>query len=128
MQSLISFTLTNILAGLCDSVTLVLPSDITNGVFQYPVRQNHTVLYYQEDVEEMYVGGTDFVLKLDVNDYHIIEVSVFGANRFWTRLFLSFCFAVSLTHIKLSNALLMGSQLEICVAHPGDSGVCSEGL
>lgn len=34
------------------------------------------MFFYHEDSEEMYVGGTDFVLKLDVNDYHIIEVGV----------------------------------------------------
>ncbi len=28
----------------------------------------------------MYVGGTDFVLKLDVEDYHIIEVGVLTAS------------------------------------------------
>ncbi|XP_070829118.1 semaphorin-7A isoform X2 [Chaetodon trifascialis] len=46
---------------------------MTNGVFEYQVSQNHTVLFYHEDSEEMYVGGTDFVLKLDAGDYHIIE-------------------------------------------------------
>ncbi|XP_076589062.1 semaphorin-7A isoform X2 [Chaetodon auriga] len=46
---------------------------MTNGVFEYQVYQNHTVLFYHEDSKEMYVGGTDFVLKLNADDYHIIE-------------------------------------------------------
>ncbi|CAJ1056639.1 LOW QUALITY PROTEIN: semaphorin-7A [Xyrichtys novacula] len=51
----------------------LLIKDILGGGFAYTVPQNHSVFFYQTDYEEMYVGGTDFVLKLDVNDYHIIE-------------------------------------------------------
>ncbi|XP_049930118.1 semaphorin-7A [Epinephelus moara] len=47
--------------------------DILSGGFKYQVHQNHSVFFYQEDSEEMYVGGTDFVLKLDADDYHVIE-------------------------------------------------------
>ncbi|XP_036962445.1 semaphorin-7A [Acanthopagrus latus] len=67
-------------AGLKDTPTLgskedprVLSKDIINGGFEYQVRQNHSVFLYHEDSEEMYVGGTDFVLKLDVDDFHVIE-------------------------------------------------------
>ncbi len=55
---------------------LLFSSDIISGGFEYQVSQNHTVYFYHEDSEEMYVGGTDFVLHLDVDDYHIIEVGV----------------------------------------------------
>ncbi|XP_060891410.1 semaphorin-7A [Labrus mixtus] len=51
----------------------LLSKDIISAGFEYHVPQNHSVFYYQKDFEEMYVGGTDFVLKLDVEDYHIIE-------------------------------------------------------
>ncbi|XP_059191987.1 semaphorin-7A [Centropristis striata] len=51
----------------------LLDKDIIKGVFEYQDHQNHSVFFYHEESEEMYVGGTDFVLKLDVDDYHIIE-------------------------------------------------------
>lgn len=53
---------------------LLYSSDILSGGFKYQVHQNHSVFFYHEDSEEMYVGGTDFVLKLDADDYHVIEV------------------------------------------------------
>ncbi|KAG8012675.1 Semaphorin-7A, partial [Nibea albiflora] len=40
---------------------------------EYPVHQNHSVLFYHEASEEMYVGGTDFVFKFDVDNNRIIE-------------------------------------------------------
>ena len=58
------------------TLLLLLPSDIINAAFEYQDYQNHSVFYYHEESEEMYVGGTDFVLRLDVDDYHIIEVGV----------------------------------------------------
>uniref|UniRef100_UPI0037E8D477 semaphorin-7A n=1 Tax=Semicossyphus pulcher TaxID=241346 RepID=UPI0037E8D477 len=51
----------------------LLSKDIVSGGFVYNVSQNHSVFFYQKDYEEMYVGGTNFVLKLDMDDYHIIE-------------------------------------------------------
>ncbi|XP_070763581.1 semaphorin-7A [Enoplosus armatus] len=51
----------------------VLSKGAIGGGFKYQIYQNHTVFFYHEDSEEMYVGGTDFVLQLDVDDYHIIE-------------------------------------------------------
>ncbi|KAM3869937.1 semaphorin-7A [Diretmus argenteus] len=42
-----------------------------NGQLEYPIYQNHTVFFLHED--ELYVGGTDFVLKIDVDDNRIIE-------------------------------------------------------
>lgn len=72
---------------------LCFPSDIISGGFEYQVHQNHTVFFYHEDSEEMYVGGTDFVLQLDVDDYHIIEVGVSGLMYF-EPLFLIFLFCL----------------------------------
>ncbi|CAK6950988.1 semaphorin-7A [Scomber scombrus] len=51
----------------------LLTKDIISGGFEYNVSQNHSVFFYHEDSDEMYVGGTDFVLKLDVTNNHIIE-------------------------------------------------------
>ncbi|XP_068459717.1 semaphorin-7A [Clinocottus analis] len=49
----------------------LLRKDINSGGFEYQVHQNHSVFFCHE--EHMYVGGTDFVLKLDLDDYHVIE-------------------------------------------------------
>ncbi|KAK5867353.1 hypothetical protein PBY51_011854 [Eleginops maclovinus] len=51
----------------------VLSKDIVCGGFEYPVHQNHSVFFYHEDSGEMYIGATDFVLKLDVEGFHIME-------------------------------------------------------
>lgn len=51
-------------------------SDIVSGEFKHRLNQNHTVFFYDEDSGELYVGGTDFVLKLDVDNYHFTEVGV----------------------------------------------------
>lgn len=51
----------------------LVSEDMFNGVFKYKVNQNHSVLFYNQDFDEMYVGGSDFVLRLDVNDHHVIE-------------------------------------------------------
>lgn len=63
---------------------IVFPSDITSGGFEYQVHQNHSLFFYHDDSDEMYVGGTDFVLKLDVEDYHVIEVGGFWIVYFIT--------------------------------------------
>lgn len=36
---------------------------------------NPNVYFYHEDSEEMYIGGKDYVSKLNVSDYNTIEVS-----------------------------------------------------
>uniref|UniRef100_A0A1A7YT47 Semaphorin 7A n=1 Tax=Iconisemion striatum TaxID=60296 RepID=A0A1A7YT47_9TELE len=51
----------------------LLITGLTKGGYIYDAHQNHSVFLYQEDSDELYVGGTDFVLKLDGNDYHILE-------------------------------------------------------
>ncbi|XP_030587644.1 semaphorin-7A [Archocentrus centrarchus] len=67
-------------AGLKDTPTLgskntprLLSKDIINAEFKYQINQNHSVLFYEEESDELYVGGTDFILKLGVDDFHIIE-------------------------------------------------------
>ncbi|XP_029290458.1 semaphorin-7A [Cottoperca gobio] len=51
----------------------LLSKDIICGELEYQVYQNHSVFFYHEDSGEMYIGGTGFVLKLDVDDSRIIE-------------------------------------------------------
>ncbi|XP_072291864.1 semaphorin-7A [Eucyclogobius newberryi] len=41
--------------------------------FDYEKLQNHTVFFYSQDNGDMYVGGTEFVLRLNTNNYQIIE-------------------------------------------------------
>ncbi|CAN9499339.1 unnamed protein product [Ophioblennius macclurei] len=70
-----------VISGLKDTLTLglansprLLMKDIIKGAYEYTTIQNHSVFLYQEHSKELYVGGTNFVLKLDVDDYHIIEM------------------------------------------------------
>ena len=63
---------------------IIFSSDITSGGLEYQVHQNHSLFFYHDDSEEMYVGGTDFVLKLDVDDYHVKEVGCFYCVYFIT--------------------------------------------
>lgn len=51
-------------------------SGSVRGEYEYEVHQNHSVFLYQEDSDELYVGGADFVLKLDANSSHVLEVSL----------------------------------------------------
>lgn len=68
-------------AGLKDTPTLgntktnprVLSKDMFSAGFKYQIHQNHTVFLYEEDSQDLYVGGTGFVLRLNVTNYHIIE-------------------------------------------------------
>lgn len=67
--------------GLKDTPTLgntktnprVLSKDMFSAGFEYQIHQNHTVFLYEEDSHQLYVGGTDFVLRLTVPEYRIIE-------------------------------------------------------
>lgn len=55
------------------------PSDVTSGdEFGYDVYQYRMFLNV-DDYDEIYVGGDQVVLKLDVNDYRIIEVGDFSS-------------------------------------------------
>ncbi|XP_034443600.1 semaphorin-7A [Hippoglossus hippoglossus] len=51
----------------------LLSKGTVGGGFEYQEQQKHSVLYYHEDSADMYVGGTDFVLKLDMDDNNIKE-------------------------------------------------------
>ncbi|XP_071752620.2 semaphorin-7A [Centroberyx gerrardi] len=59
--------------GLKDIPRLILSQDIINGRLEYAVHQNHTVFFHHDDSNELYVGGTDFVIKVDVDNNRIIE-------------------------------------------------------
>ncbi|XP_037307889.2 semaphorin-7A isoform X1 [Pungitius pungitius] len=59
--------------GFGNNPRLLLSKDVSSSGIEYPVSQKSSVFFYDEDSEEMYVGGTDFVLKLDVDDYRVKE-------------------------------------------------------
>ncbi|XP_034032330.1 semaphorin-7A [Thalassophryne amazonica] len=58
--------------GLKDQPRLLL-RDIISGGFEHATDQNHSVLFHQEDSGELYIGGTNFVLKLNLDDCRVIE-------------------------------------------------------
>lgn len=67
-------------AGLKDTPTLgskntprLLSKDILSVGLEYQINQNHSVLFYEEGSDELYLGGNDFILKLNVDDFHVIE-------------------------------------------------------
>nr|XP_019933767.1 PREDICTED: semaphorin-7A [Paralichthys olivaceus] len=51
----------------------LLSRGTVGGGYEYQDLQKHSVLFYDEDSEDMYVGGTDFVLKLNMNDNNVKE-------------------------------------------------------
>lgn len=53
------------------NVPRFLTKNSTRTVFEY--KENQTVFFYKEDCAELYVGGIDFVLRLNTSDYHVIE-------------------------------------------------------
>uniref|UniRef100_A0A8C6WHZ0 Semaphorin 7A n=1 Tax=Neogobius melanostomus TaxID=47308 RepID=A0A8C6WHZ0_9GOBI len=50
-----------------------ITKDSVKIAFDYQELQNHTVLFYKQDYEDLYVGGTDFVLRLNTSNYHIVK-------------------------------------------------------
>ncbi|KAM8890864.1 semaphorin-7A [Spinachia spinachia] len=52
---------------------LLLSKDVSSSGIEYQVSQKHSVFFYDEGSEQMYVGGTDFVLKFDVDGYNVKE-------------------------------------------------------
>ncbi|KAM9376319.1 semaphorin-7A [Pholidichthys leucotaenia] len=67
----LSFVLSDTpILGCSKSPRLVI-EDIFGGAFKYDGYQNHSVLFCPEDSRDLYVGGTDLILKLDVDDHHI---------------------------------------------------------
>lgn len=57
----------------CKGNPRVLYRDMINAGFEYPALQNHSVFFYHENSDDLYVGGTDFVFKLDMDHCHMIE-------------------------------------------------------
>lgn len=57
-----------------NGVSCLFPVDIISDQYKYEVNQNHSVFYLEEE-RELYVGGTDFVIKLNASNYRVIEVS-----------------------------------------------------
>lgn len=53
------------------NVPRFLTKNSTRTVFEY--KENQTVFFYKEDSAELYVGGIDFVLRLNTSDYHVLE-------------------------------------------------------
>ncbi|XP_008275035.1 semaphorin-7A [Stegastes partitus] len=52
----------------------VLSKDVFSGGFNYQIDQNHTVFLYEEDSQELYVGGTGFVFRIDASNWtRVIE-------------------------------------------------------
>lgn len=55
----------------------LLHSDGNSGVALENQICDLSAFFYQEDSEEIYVGGINYVLKIDLEGYRIIEVGVF---------------------------------------------------
>ncbi|XP_077372937.1 semaphorin-7A isoform X2 [Festucalex cinctus] len=89
IQSLSLFFLTHFHVSSEDTPTvgsrniprLVLSKDVIRGTFVYQIYQKHTVLFHHEDSGEIYVGGTDFVFKLDLDRYQITQNISLEATR-----------------------------------------------
>ncbi|XP_061630479.1 semaphorin-7A [Phyllopteryx taeniolatus] len=63
------------------NIPRLLRKDVIQGRFDFPVYQNHTVLFYHEDSGEFYIGGTNFVFKLDLDRFQIIKEIRLEATR-----------------------------------------------
>lgn len=60
--------------GWNDIPRLILKQDRLNSRrLEYPIYQNHTVFFHPEDSDLVYVGGTDFVYQIAVEDNRILE-------------------------------------------------------
>eukprot|EP00066_Takifugu_rubripes_P016427 XP_011605693.1 PREDICTED: semaphorin-7A [Takifugu rubripes] len=57
----------------CEDNARILCKDMKNGCALENEVDYPNVFFYHEDSEEMYVGGTNYVSKLNVNDYNTIE-------------------------------------------------------
>ncbi|XP_049579748.1 semaphorin-7A isoform X2 [Syngnathus scovelli] len=53
------------------NIPRLLSQDVIRGNFFHPAYRNQTVLFYHEDSGETYVGGTDFVIQLNLDRYEI---------------------------------------------------------
>lgn len=67
--------------GWRETPRLILTQDQGNKTLQYPMYQNHTVFFHPEDSDNLYVGGTDFVLQIDVQNSQIIEAFLLNTTE-----------------------------------------------
>ncbi|XP_054877045.1 semaphorin-7A [Poeciliopsis prolifica] len=51
----------------------LLKPGIFSDQYKYDVNQNHSVFSYREEEQELYVGGTDFIIKFNASNYRVIE-------------------------------------------------------
>lgn len=58
----------------------LLSTDIVTDAYKYQEYQNNTV-FYSNNSEEMYVGGTDFILRLDTNEFKVLETFDLSTTR-----------------------------------------------
>ncbi|XP_017160916.1 semaphorin-7A isoform X1 [Poecilia reticulata] len=58
--------------GSKNSPRLLIPGIISDQ-YKYEVNQTSSVFSYREEEQELFVGGTDFVVKLNANNYSVIE-------------------------------------------------------
>ncbi|KAM6961208.1 semaphorin-7A [Aplochiton taeniatus] len=66
--------------GWKDIPRLIFRQDRTNSSrLEYPRYQNHTVFFHPED-SDLYVGGTDFVYQIDVEENRILETFPLNAT------------------------------------------------
>ncbi|CAL8325238.1 unnamed protein product [Gadus morhua 'NCC'] len=56
-----------------DKPRLFLNGDTIPIQLQHPADQNFTVLFLQDTKDVLYLGGTDFVLKIDVDSNYVME-------------------------------------------------------
>lgn len=55
---------------------LLITPDVTSGdEFRFNIYQYR--MFLNDDSDEIYVGGDQVLLKVDVNDYRVIQVGVF---------------------------------------------------
>ncbi|XP_061677486.1 semaphorin-7A isoform X2 [Syngnathoides biaculeatus] len=63
------------------NIPRLLSKDVIRGTLSFPFYQNHTLLFYHEDSGEMYVGGTNFVFKLSLDRFRMLEEIHLEATR-----------------------------------------------
>lgn len=88
-------------------------SDIKNGCALENEVDYPNVFFYHEESEEMYVGGKDYVSKLNVNDFNTIEVcaevnSMLLTVRGCVCVCLCECVSVPSWRLSLTTAALVG--------------------
>lgn len=66
----------------CSMILLLITPDVTSGdEFRFNIYQYR--MFLNDDSDEIYVGGDQVLLKVDVNDYRVIQVGVFVCLLFF---------------------------------------------